>query len=390
MFATIGYWICIPFSALLRLFYTLTGSYGMSLILFTLVIKLILLPFQMKSKKSMVRMNRMSGRMKDLQKKYANNQAKLGEEMQKLYAEEGVNPMSGCIWGFLPLPVLMALYYIIREPIVFFMNFGGKAAGESVLTAAKGIMTSLGLTWTTTSSGADGAYAQIEIVKQLASNADKSAVKDFFAANPNWINLNYNFLGIDMSTVPSHAFKMIGQGVTWAAVGLILIPILSAVLQLVMMHFSMKGQPQAGATAASNKMMMYSMPLFSLWIGYTLPAALGVYWIAQSAFSAVQEAFLGRFYNNKLETEEDERQRRVEEDRHRRQEEARLRQEEQRRLSAKQQAAAKKKAAKAAQEGTKGKKSSTNENGRVGERPYARGRAYSEEHYQNPQNPGKK
>ena len=73
MFSTIGYAICIPFAALLRLFYNLTGSYGVSLILFTLVIKLILLPFQMKSKKSMVRMSRMSGKMQEIQKKYANN-----------------------------------------------------------------------------------------------------------------------------------------------------------------------------------------------------------------------------------------------------------------------------------------------------------------------------
>lgn len=77
MFSTIGYFICIPFSALLRLFYNLTGSYGVSLILFTLVIKLLLLPFQMKSKKSMIRMSRMSGKMQEIQKKYANNQAKI-------------------------------------------------------------------------------------------------------------------------------------------------------------------------------------------------------------------------------------------------------------------------------------------------------------------------
>ena len=82
MFSTIGYAICIPFAALLRLFYNLTGSYGVSLILFTLVIKLILLPFQMKSKKSMVRMSRMSGKMQEIQKKYANNQLKMQEEMQ--------------------------------------------------------------------------------------------------------------------------------------------------------------------------------------------------------------------------------------------------------------------------------------------------------------------
>ena len=71
MFASIGYIICIPFAALLRLFYSLTQSYGISLILFTLAIKLVLLPLQMKSKKSMVRMNRMSNKMQELQKKYA-------------------------------------------------------------------------------------------------------------------------------------------------------------------------------------------------------------------------------------------------------------------------------------------------------------------------------
>ena len=86
-FGTIGYFICIPFAALLRLFYNLTGSYGVAIILFTLVIKLIMLPFQMKSKKSMLRMNRLSGQMKDIQKRYANNQVKMNEEMQKLYAE---------------------------------------------------------------------------------------------------------------------------------------------------------------------------------------------------------------------------------------------------------------------------------------------------------------
>ena len=100
MFATIGYLICIPFAWLVRFFYELTGSYGVAIILFTLVIKLIMLPFQMKSKKSMMRMSRMSGKMQEIQKKYANNQMKMNEELQKFYQEEGINPMSGCLWSF--------------------------------------------------------------------------------------------------------------------------------------------------------------------------------------------------------------------------------------------------------------------------------------------------
>ena len=133
--STIGYYICVPFAWLVRLFYNLTGSYGVALILFTLVIKLILLPFQMKSKKSMLRMNRLSGQMKDIQKRYANNQMKMNEEMQKLYAEEGINPMSGCLWSFIPLPILIALYSIIRQPITHFMMLSKDALEGLIQTA---------------------------------------------------------------------------------------------------------------------------------------------------------------------------------------------------------------------------------------------------------------
>ena len=381
--ATIGYWICYPFAALVRLFYSVTGSYGVSLILFTLVIKLILLPFQMKSKKSMVRMSRMSSKMQEIQKKYANNQMKMQEEMQKLYAEQGVNPMSGCLWGFLPLPILMALYYIIREPIVYFMNFGTRTNGEAVLEAAKKVVSGLGLTWTTMNNGNDGAYAQIEIVKHLANNADNAAVQKFFADNPNWVNVNYHFLGMDLSTIPSDAFAALKNGVTLAALGLILIPIISAAFQVLTMKISMKSQPVANAAAASsNKMMMWMMPLMSLWIGFTLPAALGVYWIAQSAFSALQEAILGKFYNTKLEEQENERQRQIEEDRKRRQEEGRKRQEQQRQqIEAKPTLKEKRKAAQEAKEAKAKKRPSTSEAGRVGERPYARGRTYQADRY---------
>ena len=108
MFATIGYYICIPFAWLLRALYELTSSYGWALVLFTVVIKLIMLPFQMKSKKSMMRMSRFQPMIKEIQTRYKNNQVKMNEELQRLYAEEGVNPMSGCLWSFLPFPILIA------------------------------------------------------------------------------------------------------------------------------------------------------------------------------------------------------------------------------------------------------------------------------------------
>lgn len=119
--STIGYYICVPFAWVLRTFYELTGSYGWALVLFTIVVKLITLPFQMKSKKSMMRMNLFQPKIKEIQTKYANNPQKMNDEIQMLYAKEGVNPMSGCLWSFLPFPILIALYSIIRQPLSRFM-----------------------------------------------------------------------------------------------------------------------------------------------------------------------------------------------------------------------------------------------------------------------------
>ena len=379
--SNIGYYICVPFAWLVRLFYNLTGSYGVALILFTLVIKLILLPFQMKSKKSMLRMNRLSGQMKDIQKRYANNQMKMNEEMQKLYAEEGINPMSGCLWSFIPLPILIALYSIIRQPITHFMMLK-KDALEGLIQAA----TTAGVNMSNivmmkdgvAAVGKDGftqlaSYGQINLVK---------AVQELGLATPDgWFNVNYKFIGLDLTATPWEYIK--NFSFTWAIIGVVLIPILAGLSQFILSKITMKSQPQADATAASMKSMMYMMPLMSVYIAFIMPAALGVYWIAQSVFSLIQEVVLNKTLNAKLEAEEEARFQARQADRQKRMEEARVleqqrKQEEQKKktLREKQQAAQAAKAVKAAKAAT-----STTEAGRVGDRPYARGRAYKADRY---------
>ena len=381
--STIGYYICVPFAWLVRLFYDLTNSYGVALILFTLVIKLIMLPFQMKSKKSMMRMSRVSGQMQELQKRYAKNQAKLQEEMQKLYEEEGVNPMSGCLWSFLPLPILMALYSIIRQPITHFMMLSKDVLQTVVQSAADAGVNLTNIVMMDKATGTpvlkDGlyqlaSYGQINLVK---------AVQEMGLSTPEgWFDMNYNFLGLDLTATPWEYVK--NFTFTWAVIGVILIPILAGLSQFVFSKLTMKTQPQADAAGgASMKSMMYMMPLMSVYIAFIMPAALGVYWIAQSVFSLIQEAILNKTFSAKLSEEEEARFQARQADRQRRMEEARVqeqqrKQEEQKKktLREKQQAAQAAKAVKAAKAAT-----STTEAGRVGDRPYARGRAYKADRY---------
>ena len=381
--STIGYYICVPFAWLVRLFYDLTNSYGVALILFTLVIKLIMLPFQMKSKKSMMRMSRVSGQMQELQKRYAKNQAKLQEEMQKLYEEEGVNPMSGCLWSLIPFPILIALYSIIRQPITHFMMLSKDVLQTVVQSVADAGVDLTNIVMMDKATGApalkDGlyqmaAYGQINLVK---------AVQEMGLSTPDgWFNVNYKFLGLDLTATPWEYVKSFTF--TWAVIGVILIPILAGLSQFVFSKLTMKTQPQADAAGgASMKSMMYMMPLMSVYIAFIMPAALGVYWIAQSVFSLIQEAILNKTFSAKLSEEEEARFQARQADRQRRMEEARVqeqqrKQEEQKKktLREKQQAAQAAKAVKAAKAAT-----STTEAGRVGDRPYARGRAYKADRY---------
>ena len=127
MFGTFGKLVSMPFAALLRWMYAISGSYGLAIILFSLVVTLIMVPFQMKSKRSMVRMGKLSSKQAELQKQYAKNQQKYQEELQKLYQEEGINPMGGCLWSFIPMFILVPLYSIIRQPITYFMGISDAA-----------------------------------------------------------------------------------------------------------------------------------------------------------------------------------------------------------------------------------------------------------------------
>ena len=368
MFAQIGYYICVPFAWLTRMFYQWTGSYGVAIILFTLVVKLVILPFQLKSKKSMMRMNRMQGKIKDIQTRFANNKERQQQEMADLYAREGINPMGGCLWSFIPLPILIALYYIIRTPLRYFMNLS-----ETVIAEIRTLAESLG--YVAATEGNAVAYEQIYLSKFIHEHWENFAGKF-----DGLLDVNYQFLGLDLAETASNVMGQFPHG-GWAVWGLLLLPFIAAALQLVMSIASMKAS--SNTMNGSNKMMLYLFPLMTIWMGFMFPAALCLYWIVNSAFSAVQELLLNKVFAKALDREETEKEREKREKRAAKmmaQREQMMQQQAQQQGKKPQPSASKKK--KSAESENKEKRSSTTEAGRVGNRPYARGRAYSESHYE--------
>ena len=384
--------IAKPFGWLMLTLYNWTGNYGVAVILFALVVKLILLPFQYKSKKSMMRMTRMNPRLKELEKKYGNDQQRYQQEMQKLYKEEGINPMSGCLWSLLPFPILLALYRAIRFPLTTMMGVSSSLLAEGGAIYEK--LISLGYTAT------GGAYEQI-----FQSQFITEHFPAFAGLSDKLQTLSYNFLGMDLGSKPQFAFWNwdFSSFATWGpALGLFLIPIISAVASWVSMKLASASTPGGEQQKQQQTSMMLMMPLISLYICFTMPAVMGIYWIAQYVFGIAQEAVLNKRFNRQLDIEDADR---IEREKAREAELEAKRQETER-LKAegatvvnkntskkKQQAAAAQKeaerkaaeirAARAARRAANGEIDEIPAS-QVGNRRYARGRAYVADRYTNP------
>ncbi|HIT32051.1 MAG TPA: YidC/Oxa1 family membrane protein insertase [Candidatus Enterenecus stercoripullorum] len=275
--------IMTPFSWLLEVFCRLFDSYGIALILFTVVIKVILFPLNLKGKKGMIKMTLVSGQLKEIQKRCRNDRDRYNREVQKFYAENKVSPTGGCLWTMIPLLILMPLYAIIRRPFRYMMGLSDTAI-TSVANA---------LNWAG-EMGSEYVTSANELTLSSMLNSGNLAAAEAAAGTSLFI-INFNFLGLDLSQIPSLNFW--SDGVSWGSVGLFLMPIISAALSLLSMVVSQRtNQMNRGqdAAASQSKSMMLISPIISLWIGYTLPAGLCIYWIANSLLMMVQEVLAGK------------------------------------------------------------------------------------------------
>ncbi len=390
-----GFWdyIVWPFARLLEFLYNTTLNYGIAIILFALVVNIILLPFMAKSKKSMMRTTRFQPIMKELEERHKGNQQKYQEEVMKLYRENHISPMSGCLWSLLPFPILIALYGVIRQPLERMMGLSTKDATAIEKWVEKTLDIDLS-GW--------GSYSEIGVADAIHQNWDKAieALGDF---GGKLMDLDYSFLGLNLGQKPDFAiWNYFGQEGFAEALGLFLIPVIAAFLSWASMKVSQWNNPQpAAANAASSmKIMNYMMPIMSIWICFVMPAALGVYWIANSIFGMARDFVLTKHYKKKLDEEDAERlaaeKARADEIERRRQETERLRAEgattrnknsskknvqAQQKQAQEERRAAAEKAERLAKRSRLGLDEKDNDPSQVGARRYARGRAYDPDRY---------
>lgn len=395
--------IATPFGWLMMLLYQLTDNFGWAIILFAIVVTLVLLPFMAKSKKSMMRMSRLQPRMMELQKKHEGNQQKLNEEMSRLYRENHVSPLGGCLWSILPLFIMLALYRAIVKPLTIMMGVPADMLQPG--GAIYDQLQNLGYQMSNYTTSTNTFYEQIYQAKFITENWDA-----FKGLSDQLVQMNFNFMGLDLSTTPNwHFWEFDLSGGAWHVIGLFVMPLISTGLSYLSMFISRKLQPNVGTTqqqanASSMKTMMIIMPLMSLWIGYVMPAALCVYWIMNSVLGMLRETGLTLFYRKSMAKEDAEfnakERAREEELERKRQETERLRamnattvnkntskkkQQAQAAQADAERRAAAERIERAERRSRLGVVEEAKPASQVGNRRFARGRAYVEERYEHPE-----
>lgn len=271
------------FGYLLWAAYHLVNNFGFAIIIFTLVFKIVLFPSSVKQQKSMAANAKLQAKQKALQEKYSNDKQKYNEELQKLYERENISPMSGCLTSLLPMVIMLGIYYAVVRPLTNVLHI----SKDAVAALSDYVNTLPGISINTSGS----IYYQIDLLRIFNSISDHSAVKDILTGDEiekiQSLTGGFNVLGLDLLGTP----KVVGG---W----LLLIPILCLVTSVgtQIITMTMKGNPMANQQGCM-KYMFIALPMFTAWIAYTVPAAVGFYWIWSTLFGFAQTLVMNKFYS---------------------------------------------------------------------------------------------
>ena len=305
--------VTVPFGLLLSWLYDFTANYGLALILFAVIVKVVLLPISAKGKKNSMKMSRLQPRLTAIQQKYAGDQAKMNEEMQALYKSENVSMSGSCLWSFVPLLILFPLYTVVRAPIQYMLRESADVAAQIVE-----IIKTNGPEFFADASR--GAYYEQMMAAPLIPQFAEQIKEAIPNISPDTLQgVNFDFFGINLAANPQWKFWLDSWAWDWAHIGALLIPVLSAASQMVSMLVSQrmnnsvitneKGleDKEAAKNSQSNqsmKMMMYTMPLMSLFIGFSFPAAMSLYWLIQGIVAMVIDIILTKHYRKIYDAED--------------------------------------------------------------------------------------
>lgn len=292
--------IAMPFGKLLYFIYNNLAfqNYGVAIIMFTLIIKLLLLPLTLKQLKSTAKMQQLQPQIQELQKRYKNDKETLNAETMKFYKENKYNPASGCLPLIVQLPILFALYRVVIKPLTFMLGKGVAFEvidGKDITVVQKIIEVINDTVGIDTIKG--GFSEEISVIEYLSNVVNSlPALWDKLAnlISPEEL-INMNFLGVNLGLKPTIDQTLLFGDQMSTYLPLLLIPLFATGAMFFSSWLSMKHTAKKpGTDKKMGSSMLYFGPLMTLVFCFQLPASMGLYWIATSAFQVIQQMYVNK------------------------------------------------------------------------------------------------
>ena len=283
------------FGYLLNFIYQFVNNYGLAMILFTLVIKIAMLPFSIKQQKTMKKNVKLQEKIKVLQFKYKNDQEKLNQEMMNLYKEEKINPFSGCLSSIIQFILLISIFYMVRCPLTYMKKVDSNALNNNIeqLKQAEKI------------TGV--AYPEIDIIREIdylkEQNPENQELQQY--------EINMNFLGLDLSKIPQ---QNLGDWTVYIIPVLYILSTFISMKLVTMMQSTNKNknkeeevkkeekeEEEIDPMAQTNKMMSWMMPIMSVSISLVAPLGLALYWLVNNLAMIAERLVLNVLLKEKEE-----------------------------------------------------------------------------------------
>lgn len=281
------------FGYLLELLYNLVNNYGIAIILFTLIIKLLLLPLSIKQQRTTKKSTELQEKMKAIQFKYKNDPEKMNKEIMDLYKTENMSPFSGCLTAIIQMLLLLSIFYLVRSPLTFMEKVPVENINNYV-----GQLQEEGKT-------ISNVYPEIDLIREY------SLLKEKNPEDPNIekLNLQMNFFGLDLSKIPQQ---------NMSDYTVYIIPILYIISSFISIKMTTMKQEKINkenkkniingntgeeekednnemdAVMQTNKMMSWMMPIMSISIAFVAPLGLALYWLINNLLMIIERLVLDK------------------------------------------------------------------------------------------------
>ena len=311
------------FQSILEWIFSWVGNFGWSIVIFTLFVRLVLLPLDIKSKKSMRAMSKVQPKVQALQAKYGNDRDKLNQKLNELYRKEKVSPMAGCLPLLISMPILLWMFSAMRnlgneytiKMILKIMETGEVPALEgwlwiknvfqpdsfmsTVLPTVNSLKTIVAVKGSEILT-----EANIAAAKEFLASAEYAAIAAKYGAGQ-FVQMQLSLIFFNPVITLPKSFAALFQ----YANGLFILPVAAALSQFFMTRLTgsapskpdenASAEQQAAANAMNSGFMKWFFPLFSLWICAQYNAAFAIYWMAANVIQIIQQVFVNMYFNQK-------------------------------------------------------------------------------------------